>query len=70
MVQTVQAQAVYENDKFHYSLGLNSDLVHVPALSDRGEAVAFYALFRLDNGGYGFEVMSRARYRQFCIKVQ
>lgn len=49
MVQTVQAQIVYENDEFHYSLGLNSDLVHVPALSDRGEAVAFYALFRLDN---------------------
>lgn len=68
MVQTVQAQTVYENDEFHYSLGLNSDLVHVPALSDRGESVAFYALFRLDNGGYGFEVMSRADIDSFAKK--
>ncbi len=60
MVQTVQAQTVYENDEFRYSLGLNSELVHIPALNERGEAVAFYALFKLDNGGYGFEVMSRS----------
>ena len=59
MVQTVQAQVVYENDTFSYSLGLNSELVHAPALNDRGEPVAFYALFKLDNGGYGFEVMSK-----------
>ena len=68
MVQTVQAQTVHENDEFHYSLGLNSDLVHVPALTDRWESVAFYALFRLDNGGYGFEVMSRADIDSFASK--
>lgn len=51
--------SVFTFTSFNYSLGLNSDLVHVPALSDRGEAVAFYALFRLDNGGYGFDVAKR-----------
>lgn len=51
MVQTVQAQAVYENDTFSYALGLNSELFHVPALNERGEMIAFYALFKLDNGG-------------------
>ncbi len=55
MVQTVQAQAVYENDTFSYALGLNSDLIHVPALNERGEMIAFYALFKLENGGYGKE---------------
>lgn len=68
MVQTVQAQTVYEHDEFRYSLGLNSELVHVPALSDRGEPVAFYALFKLENGGYGFEVMSRPDMDAFAKK--
>jgi recombination protein RecT len=68
MVQTVQAQTVYEHDEFRYSLGLNSELVHVPALSDRGESVAFYALFKLENGGYGFEVMSRPDMDAFAKK--
>lgn len=68
MVQTVQAQTVYEHDEFRYSLGLNSELVHVPTLSDRGEAVAFYALFKLENGGYGFEVMSRPDMDAFAKK--
>ena len=59
MVQTIQAQTVFANDKFHYELGLNSVLQHEPALVNRGEPIAFYALFKLDNGGYGFEVMSK-----------
>ncbi len=58
-MQTIQAQAVYENDLFEYELGLNSKLVHKPALDDRGKVILFYALFKLKNGGYGFEVMSR-----------
>ena len=59
MMQTVQAQAVYENDNFDYELGLNAKLMHKPALQDRGEIKCFYGLFKLSNGGFGFEVMSR-----------
>ena len=59
MVQTIQAQAVYENDQFEYALGLDSRLIHRPVLRDRGEVILFYGLFKLTNGGYGFEVMSR-----------
>ena len=59
LVQTIQAQAVYENDEFEYELGLDSRLVHRPVLRDRGEIILFYGLFKLTNGGYGFEVMSR-----------
>lgn len=58
-VQTIQAQAVYENDYFEYELGLNSKLIHKPALGNRGKIILFYALFKLQNGGYGFEVMSK-----------
>lgn len=59
MVQTIQAQAVYENDDFEYELGLESRLVHRPVLKERGEIILFYGLFKLTNGGYGFEVMSK-----------
>lgn len=58
-VQTIQAQTVYANDEFQYELGLNPKLHHKPAINDRGVPVAFYAYFKLENGGFGFEVMSR-----------
>lgn len=58
-VQTIQAQIVYENDQFEYELGLDAKLVHKPALEERGEIKYIYALFKLQNGGFGFEVMNR-----------
>lgn len=59
LVQTIQAQVVYENDYFEYELGLQAKLIHKPALEERGEVRLFYGLFRLANGGFGFEVMSK-----------
>ena len=57
-ISTIQAQVVYENDKFEYSYGLDPKLLHVPAMSDRGAATHVYAVFRTKDGGFGFEVMS------------
>ena len=57
-VQSIQAHTVYENDEFSYEFGLEPKLVHKPAVSDRGEPIAFYAVFRTKDGGYGFDVMS------------
>ena len=57
-VSTIQAHVVYENDEFEYELGLEPKLRHVPAKSDRGDPVFFYAVFRTKDGGYGFDVMS------------
>lgn len=52
-----EARVVYENDEFSYEYGLNPKLVHVPALKDRGEPIAYYAVWR--NGEtWGFEVWS------------
>lgn len=67
-VQTIQAQTVYANDEFFYELGLNSKLHHKPALDNRGEAVAFYAYFKLENGGFGFEVMSKEDIIEYAQK--
>lgn len=57
-LQSIEAHVVYENDEFVYELGLEPKLVHKPAMKDRGEITWVYAVYRLVNGGYGFEVMS------------
>ena len=58
-VTIIQAHEVRENDEFEYSFGLEPSLRHVPARSDRGEVICYYAMFRTKDGGFGFEVMSR-----------
>lgn len=57
-VKTIIAQIVYENDEFDFEYGLNPKLYHKPAKSNRGKAEWVYAVFKLVNGGEGFEVMS------------
>jgi len=57
-VKTIQAHIVYENDEFEFEYGLEPQLKHVPAKENRGKAVWAYAVFKLVNGGEGFEVMS------------
>lgn len=58
--QSIEAHVVYENDEFEYELGLDPKLKHKPAMSDRGNPVWVYAIYKLKSGGYGFEVMSKA----------
>ena len=61
-VQTIQAHCVHENDRFEYSFGLNPRLEHIPSVDEhgnRGEITHVYALYKLSNGGFGFEVMSK-----------
>lgn len=57
-VSIIQAHTVYEKDEFTYELGLDPQLKHIPATQDRGDAIAYYAMFKTKDGGYGFEVMS------------
>lgn len=59
-MQSIEAQVVYENDEFSYELGLHPSLTHRPSCDEPGEIRAFYAIFRLDNGGFRFEVMSKS----------
>lgn len=57
-VKTIQAQIVFENDDFDFEFGLEPKLKHKPAKENRGAAIWVYAVFKLVNGGEGFEVMS------------
>lgn len=45
---------------------MNPKLIHKPALKDRGEVKLFYGLFKLTNGGFGFEVMSKSDIDQYA----
>ena len=58
-LRSIEAHTVYENDEFYYELGLDARLKHIPAWDERGDIKGFYAVFKLDNGGYRFEVMSK-----------
>lgn len=58
-VASIDAHEVRENDEFSYSFGLEPMLHHKPALSNRGNVICYYAIFRTKDGGFGFEVMSR-----------
>ena len=57
--KNIEARVVYENDDFEYEYGLEPKLTHKPAMSNRGRAVCYYAVYTLVNGGFGFEVMSK-----------
>lgn len=57
-VKDIQAHEVHENDTFEYELGLEPKLKHIPAMSNRGAVIMYYAIFHTKDGGYGFNVMS------------
>lgn len=56
--RNIEAHTVFEGDDFEYEYGLEPKLYHKPALTNRGEPIAYYAVYNLVNGGFGFEVMS------------
>lgn len=63
-VSIVQAHTVHANDEFDYELGLDPKLHHKPAMGERGDAIAYYAVFKTKDGGYGFQVMSMEEVRK------
>lgn len=68
-IQMIQAHIVREYDYFEYQYGLNPQLIHRPGEeADRGEITFIYGIFRLVNGGYGFEVSNKADMDAFAEK--
>ena len=58
-IESISAHAVHENDAFEFEYGLHENLVHKPALANRGPAYAYYAVARFRGGGYHILVMSK-----------
>ncbi len=68
-ISVIQAHTVYAKDEFEYQFGLEAKLMHKPYMGeDKGEPIAFYAMFKTKDGGYGFEVMSTADVREHAKK--
>lgn len=67
-VSTIEARTVYENDKFDFDYGLESNLTHKPTLTNRGAAIAYYAVCKLKDGGSSFLVMSHEEMVQYKDK--
>lgn len=59
------AYVVYENDNFSYELGLNPNITHKPALTNRGNVIAYYSVWKSKTGGYGISVMSKEDMEKF-----
>lgn len=61
-IQSLEARAVYSNDKFRVAYGLNPELIHEPnfAAGDRGALTHVYAVAQLAGGGTQFDVLSVA----------
>jgi recombination protein RecT len=67
-VSTIEARTVYENDVFDYEYGLDNSLKHKPTLTNRGAAIAYYAVCKLKDGGSSFLVMSHQEMEQYRDK--
>lgn len=59
-VKAIEGRAVYEEDRFDYSFGLNPSLTHRPSIAPkRGPIIYAYAIAQLEGGGTAAEVITR-----------
>ncbi len=58
-IKKIEAHCVYENDKFEFEYGIEEKLSHIPAMTNRGNVVSYYAVYKLEGGESAFTVMSK-----------
>lgn len=69
LVKSVEVFAVHENDYFKVTAGSDSKIIHEPDyLSERGAAVAFYAIAQLTGGGFVYHIMTTKQIREHAQK--
>jgi recombination protein RecT len=68
-VKRFAAFAVHEKDEFEYELGLEPRIKHKPYMDgNRGEAIAYYAIAKLESGDTVFEIMTRSDVEEHAKK--
>jgi len=55
---SLDMQTVHANDDFKFQYGTNSELIHKPAMKDRGAVIGFYAVAKMKGGASAFKFMS------------
>lgn len=58
-VKSIDASVIYSNDKCTFRKGSSPELIHEPALSNRGEKIGAYAIAYFRDGGFQFEILSK-----------
>ncbi len=58
-VLKIESRLVHENDTFEVEEGLDARIIHKHGLSNRGEMIGAYCVWKLKNGEMQFEVMSK-----------
>jgi len=58
-VLKIESRLVYENDVFQVEEGLDARIIHAHGLSNRGEMIGAYCVWKLKNGETQFEVMNK-----------
>lgn len=67
-VKRVSAEIVYKHDKFSRELGMERNLVHVPAEGERGDMIGVQATYELTNGGRDFVYLTKDEVEKFRAK--
>jgi len=62
------AHAVYANDEFDYCLGDNEYIKHKPAMENRGELIAAYAIVKNKDGQYMRSVLTKEAIEKYREK--
>ena len=69
-VDIIQAQAVHENDVWECEFGIEPKLKHIPADTNRGEVVRYYAMFRTKYRlGEVEEIISEMEFEDRCDEI-
>jgi len=63
-IKDISARAVYENDEFSYSYGLNEHLNHVPAAKQSKDLTHVYLVAHFKDGGHYINVMTKEQVDQ------
>jgi recombination protein RecT len=58
-VLKIESRLVYEKDMFEVEEGIEPRIIHRHGLSDRGEKIGAYCVWKLKNGESQFEIMSK-----------
>ena len=64
-VKRVSAEIVYKNDRFFRELGMDRNMVHLPAEGDRGDMIGVQASYELTNGGKDFIYLTKDEVEKF-----
>jgi len=68
--KNIYAYVVYKNDLFEMVLGTNPNIIHKPAMDDRGERIGVYACAVLADGSKQFEYMDKKEVDKIMSKSE